>query len=344
MGEIKKKLVETVSDWILFIIKYEVKERKLIMGKHRKKKKVYQILSVGLILSGIICVFVSSRAYYDRGKVTVICGMKNMSLEPGKEMTISLNVNPIQDSQTPGCGMAECPDTCGPTCMDENGNCTCAGKEYQIYKTDISVVTSNPSVAVGTCYGGTLVVRAVGPGEATLTVKGNLREWTSGTDSVQVLVTEKSEQTEELEKPEKPEKPKEPEKPLEQGESTNSSHSSNTMGPANTGQNEEEMTHSSKQEQVEQPQEENQPTDYEMQIAKEIRNHEIEKEKHEVSVPKLEKNKVWKVYAIQNMQKEEEQEQMRQAETTSKRVAAFTGFTLFLAGIGWEIILYFKRR
>ncbi|MGC4017848.1 MAG: hypothetical protein QM793_00445 [Muricomes sp.] len=151
-----------------------------------------KILKVMAAVMAMVIVFsfhvIPASAYFERGQVEVSCGTNNVSVEAAQETYVSVSVFPLEDSHPPGCGMGECPDSCGPGCADENGNCICAGDVYQNYSTSVSVTSSNPAVAVGSYYGGTLVITGISPGDAIITLTANLVEWASGGASVNVHV------------------------------------------------------------------------------------------------------------------------------------------------------------
>lgn len=154
-----------------------------------RKKVIKVITAVMAVMLILLFHVVPAAAYYNRGQITVSCGTGSVSLEAAQETYVSVSVSPSEDSHPPGCGMPECPDSCDVGCMDENGNCICAGSDYQTYYTDVSVTSSNSAVAVGSYWGGTLVITGISPGEATLTLTGTLVEWTSGAASVNVSVS-----------------------------------------------------------------------------------------------------------------------------------------------------------
>ena len=137
-------------------------------------------------------------AYYNFGTVQIYPGTYALSVQAGQSTSTSLTLDPVSDMQTPGCMMAKCPQVCdspeayeaGYNCFDANGNCTCAGSQYQPYSTETSVSSSNSAVATATVSGGTLTVTGHSAGSATITVNASLRQWTSNSTSIQVEVTE----------------------------------------------------------------------------------------------------------------------------------------------------------
>ena len=132
--------------------------------------------------------------YFDRGPVGVDIGQYEVVLDEGQSTTIMCIITPEFDDQLPGCGMAECPQTCGDGCLDGNGQCTCVGAEYMRWFTAVSVMSTNPSVARASYGGGALIVSGYGPGEVTLTVSASLRQFQDNEASVHVVVNALPEQ------------------------------------------------------------------------------------------------------------------------------------------------------
>ena len=135
---------------------------------------------------------VSALGYASFGTVKVHVGATSLSVKAGKTASTSVSASPSSDEQTQGCGMAECPQTCGDGCLDANGQCTCAGTSYSTYRTELSASSSNSAVASARVSGGKLVVTGKSAGTATITVTGRLRQWNSGTASVKVKVPKAS--------------------------------------------------------------------------------------------------------------------------------------------------------
>ena len=156
--------------------------------------------AVALALVAALLPAGSAQAYFNFGTVSVSTGSSSLSVAAGSSVSTSVTVSPTSDEQTEGCGMAKCPQVCsdddvaeaGYTCFDANGQCTCAGKSYSTYYTEISASSSNSSVATATVSGGTLTVKGVSAGTATITVTGSLRQWTDGASTVSVTVTQAS--------------------------------------------------------------------------------------------------------------------------------------------------------
>lgn len=129
-------------------------------------------------------------AYFDRGPISVTLGKSQTTIEQGKEESIPVSIDPSQQQQLPGCGMAECPQTCGESnCLNANGECICAGTEAQTYTAVVDVLSSNPSVASANYSNGVLKISAISSGEATITVTGKMRQYTNTSKQVKVTVT-----------------------------------------------------------------------------------------------------------------------------------------------------------
>lgn len=128
-------------------------------------------------------------AYYNRGSVTVDLGTTAVEVKAGATASVTVSISPSSDEQTEGCGMPLCPQGCSPSCADENGQCTCAGKEYKTYYPTAVARSSNASVAVATYKAGTLTVYGKKEGEATITVRASLRQFTDAEETLQVKVS-----------------------------------------------------------------------------------------------------------------------------------------------------------
>ena len=85
--------------------------------------------------------------------------------------------------------MPKCPQGCSESCTDENGQCRCAGADYQTYYPSATASSSNASVAVATYSGGALTVYGKQEGEATITVRASLRQFTDAEATLSVKVS-----------------------------------------------------------------------------------------------------------------------------------------------------------
>ena len=151
--------------------------------------------AAALIVAALLCIAlfpVRADAYFNRGTVQISVGKSSVSIASGSTASVSVQVSPIKQDQLPGCGMAECPQTCGDGCLDANGECTCGGTEYHTYYSSVSAASSNSSVATASYSNGTLTIKAVSPGTATINLTGSMRQYTDGTAAVNVTVTSQS--------------------------------------------------------------------------------------------------------------------------------------------------------
>lgn len=128
-------------------------------------------------------------AYFDRGPVKVEAGQPAVTVEEGGSVTVSVNVTPASASQLPGCGMAECPQNCGKGCLNERGDCTCNGWQYQTYNANVQTATSNAGVATVRYSNGVVNIKGIAPGEATIIVTGMLRQYENSSQTIKVTVT-----------------------------------------------------------------------------------------------------------------------------------------------------------
>lgn len=152
------------------------------------KKRLLSAVCVAVLFS---CLFtVPSFAYFNRGAVTMQLGQTSVSVAEGKSVSVSVTVNPISEQQLPGCGMAECPQSCGNTgCLNEYGECTCGGTTYQTYYSSVKAVSGNSSVASASYANGTLTIRGVSAGTTNITVTGSMRQYTDASQTISVTVT-----------------------------------------------------------------------------------------------------------------------------------------------------------
>ncbi len=126
--------------------------------------------------------------YYNRGSVSIALGATEVSVAAGSTVSVTALVTPASDEQTIGCGMAMCPQNCASTCADENGQCRCAGSDYDTYYPSVAVSSSNASVAVATYQGNAVTVYGKAEGEATITVRASLRQFTDAEATFAVRV------------------------------------------------------------------------------------------------------------------------------------------------------------
>lgn len=149
------------------------------------------LLMVFFVMAGLFFP-VQSNAYFNRGTVSVSLGENSVSMTAGSVSSISVTIDPIKQDQLPGCGMAECPQTCGDGCLNESGECMCAGTEYHTYYSEVAVASSDASVASASYANGTLTIQGNAPGNATISVTGKLRQYTDSTATLPVTVNAKT--------------------------------------------------------------------------------------------------------------------------------------------------------
>jgi hypothetical protein len=141
----------------------------------------------------ITAVFGTTPAYandfYIRDIVMFSPEVKIVSMRVGDTQSIAYNVTPVSVDETEGCGMPECPTICGEKdCLDDEGNCLCAGSDKTTYVTTVTAKSTDTSVATATINNGNVVVAAVGPGTATINLTGTLREYEDGGAKITVTV------------------------------------------------------------------------------------------------------------------------------------------------------------
>lgn len=128
-------------------------------------------------------------AYYNRGSVSVDLGTTAVELQAGSTASVTVSITPASDDQTEGCGMPKCPQGCADSCADENGQCRCSGSNYKTYYPTAVASSSNASVAVATYSGGALTVYGKSEGEAVITVRASLRQFTDAETTLRVTVS-----------------------------------------------------------------------------------------------------------------------------------------------------------
>jgi hypothetical protein len=156
----------------------------------QKTRRFALLIIISLLLIGFLPTAVM--AYFDRGQVSVEAGQPAVTVEEGGSVTVNVNVTPASDSQLPGCGMTECPQSCGEGCLNKDGECTCDGLQYKTYYADVQAATSDASVATVRYSSGVVIIKGIAPGEATITITGMLRQYQNGSQTVKVTVAAKT--------------------------------------------------------------------------------------------------------------------------------------------------------
>ena len=133
----------------------------------KKSLRFTGIVSAVMLLAGTFAV--PSFAFIERGDVQ-INGESSYTLEVGE--TAELSITPYAEEHLPGCGMSDCPSSCGekgcitigPTGQQE---CTCVGTEYKLYEATVNADSSDDSVATAAYdKAGHVVITAKGAGTA----------------------------------------------------------------------------------------------------------------------------------------------------------------------------------
>ena len=149
-----------------------------------------QVLAFIFVCSLALSLFPASAfAYFNRGSVSISLGTSALEMQAGSLTNVSVTITPASDQQTEGCGMPKCPQGCAASCVDENGQCLCAGSEYKTYYSSVVVLSSDSSIVQAKYNEGTLSIYARSAGEATLTITASLRQHTDSQATIQVKVT-----------------------------------------------------------------------------------------------------------------------------------------------------------
>lgn len=85
--------------------------------------------------------------------------------------------------------MPKCPQSCSASCMDELGQCRCAGSELATYYPTAVATSSNAGVAMAVYRAGRLSIFGRSQGSATITVRASLRQFTDSEATVEVVVS-----------------------------------------------------------------------------------------------------------------------------------------------------------
>lgn len=155
----------------------------------KKSIRFTGIVSAVMLLAGTFAV--PSFAFIERGDVQ-INGESSYTLEVGK--TAELSITPYAEEHLPGCGMSDCPSSCGekgcitigPTGQQE---CTCVGTEYKLYEATVNADSLDDSVATAAYdKAGHVVITAKGAGTAEVNISAEFREYNSAEKTVKVTV------------------------------------------------------------------------------------------------------------------------------------------------------------
>lgn len=157
-------------------------------------------VTLAVVVMWSVCFPGSALAYFSKPAVGVSLGAGSVSLATGQSTTVGVSVGMWSEDQLPGCGMSACPQACGglvnPStgemggCLNEAGWCTCSGMTYYTAYTQITVSSSNPSVARASASGGALYIDAYSAGSATITVTASLSKHVDSYTSMTVYVSD----------------------------------------------------------------------------------------------------------------------------------------------------------
>ncbi len=159
------------------------------MTLSRSIRLIYLTLAAVCAIS--IATALNSSAYIERGAVR-ISDPGSFTLKVGEET--KMTVTPSEEAHYPGCQMAECPEVCGEknciVIVDGHQECTCKGTDLVTYKAVVAPYSSNTSVAeVEYDDRGGVVIKAVGEGNAQISVCADFREYTGASKTVNISVS-----------------------------------------------------------------------------------------------------------------------------------------------------------
>lgn len=155
----------------------------------KKSIRFTGIVSAVMLLAGTFAV--PSFAFIERGDVQ-INGESSYTLEVGE--TAKLSVKPCEEQHLPGCGMSDCPSSCGERgCIiigaKGQQECVCNGRDYVTYYATVKPESSNSSVAEAKYDdAGNVVITAKGAGTAEVNITAEFREYNSAEKTVEVTV------------------------------------------------------------------------------------------------------------------------------------------------------------
>lgn len=158
------------------------------IGGRAAKARAALLVVLALVLAASMAP-AQAWAYFNRGSVSVALGATSLDVQAGSASSVTVSITPSSDNQTEGCGMPKCPQGCSETCTDENGQCRCAGADYRTYYPSATATSSNASVAVAVYSAGTLTVYGKQEGEAVITVRASLRQFTDAQATLSVKVS-----------------------------------------------------------------------------------------------------------------------------------------------------------
>ena len=144
-----------------------------------------------LLLALVLCIAVTAvpaAAYIERGTVHIYADKTELFLKEGETGYVAITLDPAEEDQMPGCGMADCPQTCGQNCLSNDGNCTCDITTYQTYYTEVLVNNKSEAIAEAVYADGVLTIKALSEGQAKINVAARLREYMGSSVNITVTV------------------------------------------------------------------------------------------------------------------------------------------------------------
>lgn len=150
-------------------------------------KKKMLIVAMGMVL--LAAMPKAAQAYISKGTVEIEADTEEITIAPGETKKIPVHLTPQEDEQFPGCGMADCPETCGD-CLTKNMECPCDGTEYETYYAQVKVRSSDEGVAAAQYEEGYVEFQGISQGEAQVKASAALRNFTGSSVTFQVHVKE----------------------------------------------------------------------------------------------------------------------------------------------------------
>ncbi len=150
----------------------------------RKKALIFTFIFTACSMLFDLFFSLPAFAYFDRGAVSLMLGNSNITVEKGSSIAVSATLNPASRDELPSCGLPECPQTCGPECINETGDCTCNGYDYQTYYATVISASADANIATASYANGVLTIRGINTGTTTITTHGSLRQYSNSPEQV----------------------------------------------------------------------------------------------------------------------------------------------------------------
>lgn len=152
-------------------------------------KKLLKTLVLVLIICAVLAP-VTASAYIERGTVHITGDTSPITIAVGETAAVAVTLDPAESDQMPGCGMSDCPETCGQNCLSKDGNCTCDDTSYKTFYTEVQFKKLDESIATAEYADGIVTITGVAPGTTTVNIAARLREYTGSSINVEVTVVE----------------------------------------------------------------------------------------------------------------------------------------------------------